>query len=161
MYIEFDEMPATARVWIYQSNTKLDSDLIKMIELQGQAFCENWEAHGQPLKSTFKVFHDQFLVISVDESYNMASGCSIDKSVELVRNLESRLGVSFFDRTNIAFLKEDEVFLKPMYTLKKEISAGAIDRDTVTFNNLVQNIGEMKEKWQVPVGDSWLNRYFA
>ena len=161
MYIEFEEMPSSARVWIYQSNKKLSNDLVKEVEGLGKSFCQSWEAHGQTLKSAVKVFHNQFLVITVDESFNKATGCSIDKSVDLVRNLEGQLGISFFDRTNIAFLKDGEVFLTPMNEIKKEITDGVIDRDTVTFNNLVQNIGEMKEKWQVPVGDSWLNRYFA
>ncbi|MGB3464401.1 MAG: hypothetical protein WBA74_03990, partial [Cyclobacteriaceae bacterium] len=80
MYIEFDLMPSTARVWIYQSSERLDDNLVKVIENHGQAFCEEWEAHGQALKSTVKVLHNRFLVISVDESFNKATGCSIDKS---------------------------------------------------------------------------------
>lgn len=161
MFVEFDEMAESSRVWIYQSDTKLDAQLREVVESQGRDFCNHWEAHGNPLKSSVKVLYDQFIIITVDEAYNMATGCSIDKSVDLVRKLEQSLGISLFDRTKVAFLKNDEVFTKPMNSIKNEISAGVIDQNTVTFNNLVQNLGELKQKWQVPVGDSWLKRYFA
>lgn len=161
MFVEFDELSDNSRVWVYQSDRNLDDNLAKVVESSGREFCENWEAHGQPLRSSVKVLHNQFIVISVDESFNMATGCSIDKSVDLVRKLEGSLNLSLFDRTNIAFLKDGEVFLSPMNGIKNEISAGVIDQNTVTFNNLVQNVGELKEKWQVRVGDSWLKRYFA
>jgi len=161
MFVEFDEMTENSRVWVYQNDQKLDNNLTKVVESHGRDFCENWEAHGKPLKSSVKVLHNQFIVVAVDETYNMVTGCSIDKSVDLVRKLEGSLGLSLFDRTKIAFLKDDEVFTKPMNNIKSEISAGVIDKNTVTFNNLVQNLGELKEKWLVPVGDSWLKRYFA
>lgn len=161
MLISFDEMPNTARVWVYQSEKKFtDSQVVEIIS-KGNQFCENWAAHGNPLKSTIKIFHNQFIVIAVDENFNNTTGCSIDKSVALVQSLEQSLGISLFSRTNIAFLSKEEVFTKPLQGIKNEISSGVIDKETVTFNNLVQNIGELKEKWQIPVGESWLKRYFA
>ncbi len=161
MLVHFDEMPDTSRVWIYQSESKFTIPQIAEIENRGKSFCEAWEAHGNPLKSSIKVLHNQFIVIAVDEHYSSPTGCSIDKSVALIQSLESSLGISLFNRTNIAFLDESEVFIKPLQGIKNEISAGVINQETVTFNNLVQNLGELKEKWQVPVGDSWLKRYFA
>ena len=161
MYIAFDNMPETARVWIYQSTQQISDEVVAQIENHGQSFCESWDAHGQPLKSSLKVLHNRFIVITVDEAFNAASGCSIDRSVRLVQELEQSFGLSLFDRTHIAFLQGNEVLLKPLNGIKSEISAGVIGEDTVTFNNLVQNLGEMKAKWKVPVGESWLKRYFA
>ena len=161
MYIAFDNMPESARVWIYQSKQQISEVAATEIEKHGRTFCENWDAHGHPLKSSMKVMHNRFIVIAVDESFNAASGCSIDRSVRLVQELEQAFGLSLFDRTHVAFLSGDEVLLKPLNGIKNEISAGVIDQNTVTFNNLVQNLGEMKAKWKVPVGESWLKRYFA
>ena len=161
MYIAFDNMPETARVWIYQSKQEISEEVAGLIEKHGKTFCDSWDAHGQPLKFSLKVLHNRFIVITVDESFNAASGCSIDRSVRLVQELEKAFALSLFDRTHVAFLKGDEVLLKPLNGIKNEISAGVIGQDTVTFNNLVQNLGEMKAKWKVPVGESWLKRYFA
>jgi hypothetical protein len=35
-----------------------------------------------------------------------------------------------------------------------------IEKDTLTFNNAVTTLGEMKTDWQIPAGESWLAKYF-
>ena len=160
MLIPFENMPDNARVWIYQADKKLtDTDKIH-IKDHGKSFCEAWAAHGAPLKCSFKIFHDQFLIITVDESYNMASGCSIDASVHFVKQLENDLQISFFDRSKVAFVLNDEVFLEPLSKLKSKVEEGAIQADTITFNNLVSVKGELDKTWMVPAKSTWLGRYF-
>lgn len=160
MYLEFDEMPSTARVWIYQADRLLSAEEQSHIVDAAKQFLGDWAAHGSPLKSSFQLIHDKFLVISVDEGFNKASGCSIDASVGLIRDLESKLGINFFDRTKVAFLLNGEVFQSSMADIKKLISDGKINSETITFNNLVANIDEFHNSWKVPAGESWLKRYF-
>lgn len=160
MFIPFEEMPPSARVWIYQADRQLSEQEVNIIKSSSEAFLDQWAAHGSPLKSSFALYHDKFLVISVDESYNMASGCSIDASVSLIRNLEEKLGLSFFDRSKVAFLLNGEIFQGNMTDLKALISEGKISSDTITFNNLVDNIDKFKNEWKVPAGETWLKRYF-
>ena len=160
MLIPFDEMPGNARVWIYQANKTFDDSEILTIESVCKDFFQTWAAHGAPLKNSFQVFHNKFLVISVDESFNQASGCSIDASVSIVRKIESELQVNFFDRTRVCFLADGKIFDSQLTEMKDLISRGTIQKDTLTFNNLVTNIEELKEKWTIPAGDSWLSRYF-
>ena len=112
------------------------------------------------MKSSYQLLHDKFLVISVDEGFNQASGCSIDASVALIRELESKLSLNFFDRTKVAFLLNGEIFQSSMNDIKQLISDGKINSDTITFNNLVANIDEFHKSWKVPAGESWLKRYF-
>ncbi|MFY0628321.1 MAG: hypothetical protein JXR07_18640 [Reichenbachiella sp.] len=160
MLVPFDEMPASARIWIYQSDRTLSETDIETINSNSLEFLNQWAAHGNPLKSAFKLFHEKFLVISVDEQFNQASGCSIDASVSLVRQLESELNINFFDRTRISFIADGKVFDSPMSDLKELIDKGTITEETMTFNNLVQNLGELHSKWTIPVQESWLKRYF-
>ena len=161
MFSDFDQMADTSRIWIYQAAHKFTKEQEDTILQHGHSFCDQWEAHGVPLMSSIKVFYNQFIVIAVDEGYNNATGCSIDRSVALMQALEKAIGSSLFDRSNIAFLKNGEVFIKPLQGIKSEIASGEIHAEMITFNNLVKNVGEMKEKWQVQVGNSWLKRYFA
>ncbi|MCR9250378.1 MAG: hypothetical protein NXI20_08125 [bacterium] len=161
MYVNFDEMNPKARVWVYQSNRRLSEEEVALISQNLQNFCEQWAAHGAPLQSSYLVYKNQFVVLTVDEGFNAASGCSIDSSVEIIRQLEQHLSVSFFERTQIAFINDDEVFLLPMNELKNNISSGRISQNTLTFNNLVKDVGELKESWQVEAGSSWLKRYFV
>jgi len=165
MYIPFEEMPAHARIWIYQASRPLGQAEETYVTELGKKFTSSWAAHGKPLQSSVKVFHQRFLVIAVDESYNQASGCSIDASVALVKELEEKFSTSqeqfsFFDRTKVAFLHNDEVFVESTTQLKQQVAQGKIRPETLTFNNLVHNKAQFDKEWIVPAKDSWLSRYF-
>ena len=160
MIVEFKDLPETARVWIYQANRLLDETQKDNLATNAATFCQQWEAHSTPLKSAFKILHDKFLVLAVDEGYNLASGCSIDSSVRFVKQAEQKLGINFFDRTQVAFLIDDNVYTTRLHTIKEEISAGKIEPETLTFNLQAQNVAEFQKKWLMPVQESWLKRYF-
>ena len=160
MYVLFDELSESARVWIYQADRKLSADELTAIEKAAMTFVDGWAAHGAPLKGSFKVLHNQFLVILADESFNSASGCSIDASVHFVQQLEQQLGISFFDRSKVAFIHQDEVFLESLNHLKDRVSEGVIHENTLVFNNLVKDKKELEHMWLIPAGQTWLGRYF-
>ena len=160
MYILFEKMSPEARVWIYQADRQIIAEEKIQIKNSAEEFLQGWAAHGNPLNGSFTILHNKFLVISVDESYNMASGCSIDASVALVRNLEAQLDLNFFDRSKVAFLSNGEVFQSSMTDLKQLISEGKISSETITFNNLVANVDQLRNQWKTPAGETWLKRYF-
>lgn len=153
-------MPENARVWIYQADRKLTTTEEEQIQQTGNVFFEDWAAHGAPLKCAFKIFHHQFVVISVDESHNQVSGCSIDSSVGFVKHLEQQLNINFFDRTKLAFIHDEEVFLESLNNLKTSVTSGRISESTLTFNNLVSSKSELDDSWLVPAKSTWLNKYF-
>lgn len=165
MYVPFEEMPGHARIWIYQADRPLSHAEEEYALQLCQTFMSRWAAHGKDLKSSVNIYHHQFLVIAVDESHNQASGCSIDASVALVRELEqkfstSRQSLSFFDRTKVAFVYQDQVFLESLSRLKERIAEGNIQPETLTFNNLVGSKEQFEKEWVVPAKSSWLARYF-
>lgn len=160
MYVAFDKIEDDARVWIYQADRKLSDTEAEKLENEAKVFTEQWAAHGTGLMASAKVFHHQFLILTVDESQHGASGCSIDSSVAFVRNVEKQYGLNFFDRNKVAFLLDEEIYLESIQNLKNKIEKGDIASDTLTFNNLVATKGEMKEKWVSPAQNTWLARYF-
>lgn len=165
MYIPFEEMPKHARVWIYQASRPLSAAEEAYARHLGQVFSSRWSAHGNALRSSVEVRYRQFLIIAVDEQYNQASGCSIDASVGLVRELEQKFSTaaqpfSFLDRSKIAFLHGEEVRLESTQKLKDKIKAGQILPEMLTFNNLVSDKAQFDSEWMVPAKSSWLARYF-
>ena len=161
MLIPFKNMPKNARVWIYQANRELNSEESAFAIQESESFCEQWAAHGHELNCSCQLTHNRFLVLAVDELIELPSGCSIDSSVHLMRHLEKNLGIDFFDRTNIPFLRDGNVFMEPLTNLKSKIQKGTITRETLTFNNLVPTIGALESSWTVPVQDTWLKKYFS
>lgn len=160
MFIEFSEISSKAKVWIYQASDHLSQDDIIRLSEEAKLFCSQWTAHNTPLQASFKVLHEKFLVLAVDEGVNAASGCSIDSSVRFVKTIEQALGVNFFDRTQVAFLIDDHVYTTGLQSIKDEISKGKIEPETLTFNLQAQNVAEFNENWLLPVNESWMKRYF-
>ncbi len=160
MFVDFSDMPDNARVWIYQSDKYLSEQESEKILEQAESFLTQWSAHGSGLKSSAKIFHNRFVVLFLDEDHTQASGCSIDSSVNFIKSIGAELGINFFDRTKVAFLIDNEIYIESMSNLKERVSEGVIEGNTLVFNNLVGNKKELLQKWSVPASDTWLSRYF-
>ena len=160
MYISFEDISSKARIWIYQSERTLTNEEIIKVEDSGKEFTDKWEAHGKALQASIKVFHHQFLVIAADENYNMTTGCSIDSSVGFVRNIARELQIDLFDRTHVAFLLNNEVYLTPLKSIKSKVQEGTITGETFTFNNMVTDKATFEEQWLTPAKNTWLSKYF-
>ncbi|MEQ9423097.1 MAG: hypothetical protein RJQ09_01670 [Cyclobacteriaceae bacterium] len=161
MFVEFEQLPKAARVWIYQTDRELDEREISWLHDLLTSFCDQWAAHGQALKSSFQIRHNRFIILSVDEAASLPSGCSIDSSVHIIRQIEKELAVDMFNRTNVAFIHNNEIFVEPMTNLKGKIQDGVITKDTLTFNNLVKCIDDLESSWKVPAKSTWLKKYFG
>jgi hypothetical protein len=160
MYIPFETLPNHSKIWIYQADRILNPEEVALTEKKALEFTDQWAAHGSPLQASFKILHQRFLVLAVNETFNQASGCSIDSSVNFIKNLEHLFGVNFFDRTKVAFIHNHEVFIETLANLKNSIREGKINANTLTFNNLVQNKEEFENQWVIPASASWVKRYF-
>lgn len=160
MLIPFEEMPDNARLWIYQAERKLTSEEVQFVEASTESFLNQWQAHGQDLKASFQLAYDQFLIISVDESFSQASGCSIDASVHLIKALEKELKISFMTTSQVAFLQDEEISLYPFNQLKTQVTNSVIKPETLVFDNTVQNVAEFKARWLKESQHTWVNRYF-
>jgi hypothetical protein len=159
MLIPFDKMPAHARVWVYQTDRSLSESEVQYIQQTLDFQINNWAAHGAALVGAATVLHKRFVIVSVDENHNQASGCSIDASTNWLKNLGSEMCLNFFDRS-IAYLQGDEIKTVEMLKIKALVADETITPNTLIFNNLVPNIGEFKKAWNMLAGDSWMKRYF-
>jgi hypothetical protein len=159
MFVAFDSLPAEARIWIFQSNRLLTGDETKVAESRLRSFTDEWAVHGTPLRTSYTIRYDHFIILAADESEQNASGCSIDSSVRSLKEIEEALGIQLFDRNMIAFLSHGKVVLIPMTGLKQNFQDGTLNEDTLTFNNLVSTKGELEKGWLVPAGATWLKRY--
>jgi hypothetical protein len=159
MFVLFEKLPATARIWIYQSNRPLSAEEEKTISSSLQSFCSQWEAHGYPLYTSFKIEYHRFVILSVDESSAGASGCSIDGSVRVLKALGDQLNVNFFDRSNIAFIEDEKIQTYPLIKLKALFESARLTPHSQTFNNLVASKAEWETSWKISAQKSWLTKY--
>lgn len=161
MYVPFQQLPPHSRIWIYQANRPLTGNEVASVKPQLISFITEWTSHGQTLQASADILHNRFLVLANDEDVNSPSGCSIDASVRFVKQLEEVLGVSFFDRTQLAFLQQDTIDVVPFKEIKNKIKAGVIQSDSLYFDTLVTTSGQLQAAWPKPAKESWLAKYFA
>jgi hypothetical protein len=160
MNISFNELGPESRIWIYQSNRKLSPDEQQFITEKTSVFLEEWTAHGNELQAGVSVFYDRFIVIGVNEGANEASGCSIDKSLHFMRMMGEALNLNFLDRSVIAIRQNIDIELISFTEIKQLISQGRISEDSKVFNHAITTKEELDSRWEQPITNSWLKRYF-
>ncbi len=148
-------LPAASKVWVYQSDRSFAKDELQVLKSKLLDFNTTWAAHGTELNSAIEVFYDRFIVFFVDESGQNATGCSIDKSVGLVKSIESDFSLSLLDRMNVLYWAEQELKSVKMPVFKQLLADGTLNPDTKVFNNLVKNKEEFMEQWECTVETSW------
>jgi len=159
MLTDFNTLPNTSRVWIYQANRSFSEEELDEISNKLNVFLKQWTAHGSDLKAGFEIKYKRFIVIALDQEQASASGCSIDASVHFIQELEKAYNVDLLDKMNVSYKQGEFVAYKTLVDFRKMAKQKAVSKKTIVFNNLVTNLGEYKENWEVPASESWHNRF--
>ena len=159
MLVDFDTLPEESRVWIYQANRSFTDEELVEIRSKLDGFIEKWTAHGSNLQSGYKIEYKRFIVIALNQRLNKATGCSIDASVHFIQQLEKDYNVDLMDKMNVSYKQGEYVAYKPLLDFKKMAKEKAVSKNTIVFNNLVTNIAEFRENWEVPAQESWHSRF--
>ena len=160
MLASFEQMSPNSRIWVYQSDRSITTAEKGEMMVSLESFLKQWAAHGSDLQASAIILHNYFMVICIDESFQMASGCSIDSMVRFVQELGQQMNINFFERTNLAFNTESGVRLIKLNDLKNSIAAGTVTAASAFFENTVQTKGQLENEWLTKAGESWLKRYF-
>ncbi len=161
MLTDFNVLPDTSRVWIYQANRSFTETELEEISKKLNVFLEQWTAHGSDLKAGFEIKYKRFIIIGLDQELASASGCSIDASVHFIQQLEKEYNIDLLDKMNVSYKQGEFVAYKTLVDFRKMAKQRAVSKNTIVFNNLVTNLAEYKENWEVPASESWHNRFLG
>lgn len=159
MFVPFNTLPDSSRVWVYQANRSFSQEELQEINQKLENFITQWTAHGAELKASFDIKYNRFIIIGLDQQLNAASGCSIDASVQFILQLEKEYQVDLLDKMNVSYKQGDFVAYKPLKDFRKMAKDKAVSPKTIVFNNLVNTKAEYLSEWEVPASDSWHNRF--
>lgn len=159
MYVDFESLPDTARVWVYQANRPFKAEEIEAVTKALEHFIDQWTAHGKELKASYELRYNRFIILALDQQHSAASGCSIDASVHFIQSLQEKYGLDLLDKMNVTYKQGEYIAYKPLNEFKKMAKDKAISGKTVVFNNLVNNKQEYLEHWEVPASESWHSRF--
>ena len=140
MLYPIQQMPDDSKVWIYQANRQLTLEEIGEMEQLIEGFVEKWEAHKQSVKGFGGIFYKRFIVLMADESVAEVSGCSIDGSVRLIKEIEQAFDLNFFDRLKITYKITNQLVGSFALSQINDLwEKSSINEDTIVFNNLKPN----------------------
>ena len=155
---QLQQFSPQSHVWVYQADRELTKAEIDEMLPKVKQFAAGWQVHGTPATAFGDVLFGRFLLFVVDDK-TPASGCSIDTSVDFVKQAGQQFGVDFFNRLNICFLEPTSSVVKtlPMAELKEKVKSGEISDHSFFFNNTITTLEQLNSgEWMRPIQGSWL-----
>lgn len=145
--MSLSNLSPSSKIWIYKSNRELTPSEQTLIREELDLFIPQWASHGNKLFGGAEVRENWFVILAVDETQAMASGCSIDTSVQFMKALGKELNVDFFDRMHVLISKEG-------MKVQVHFSELGSHPDWDLYNPLVATLEEFNGKWLIPISES-------
>jgi hypothetical protein len=153
-------MPDHARVWLYASDRAFTQQEEMIINDWLAAFVKDWNSHGRSLTAAAQLLHHQIIIFAIDELQTSPSGCSIDKSVALLRQIEKQMNTNLLDGGRIFYKNNGKIQAIRLPQIKQEIELQHIKADTLILNSQANTIKALRENLFIPAAQSWMARYF-
>ncbi len=157
MLVDYNDLSENSKVWIYPSSRKFYPQEIEEIIDKLNYFVYNWK-EDTDFKASYQFLYNRFIIFCVDEHSNISSA-DIDKQVGFILELQAQYKVELLDKMNVCFKQGDYTQYKDLKEFKKLIKNKSVNEKTIVFDNLVQNKYELKHFWEVPISESWYNRF--
>lgn len=155
MLTPYHILPDNAKVWVYQANRSFTQEEVWDISDILENFVDRWKSHQRDVKGFGSLYYRRFLVLIADEEAADVSGCSIDSSVKLIKELEQAYDLNFFDRMKVCYKITNELIGSfPIEKINEMLESGKINDETIVFNNLVYTKKAFEENWQIPFKNS-------
>ncbi|HUQ19247.1 MAG TPA: hypothetical protein VM099_06505 [Gemmatimonadaceae bacterium] len=152
----FDELPETARVWVYGADKPLESRAEEELLSAVDSYLTRWTAHGTPLSAARDWRECRFLTIAVDQEQAGASGCSIDGLFRTLKTIEKSLDASIVTSGLIFFRDRSGVIQSVTREQFSELgAAGEVDGDTEVFDLSVTSLAEWRARFSSRTAASW------
>ncbi len=154
-------IPEKQKVWVYLSHRVFTAEELVKAERDLQNFVAGWQAHGTPLKAAFQILYSRFIVISVDEESYAASGCSIDKQVQFIKQLEQSYQVQLLNRLLVAFDGAQGIEVQPSAAIKAYLENGKINENTIVYQTNISTGEAFNKEFKLPLKETWLSKFLV
>ncbi len=159
--MNFENLSDDAQIWIYGFDRSVSEMEKSFITTELKIFTEQWKSHGKPVNGQFKILHDRFAVLAIPRE-DYISGCSVDSSVRIFKNIKETLHVEALDVNLVFYLKNGEIKAAIRFEFQNLIDQGEIDSNTIVFDTTIQTLGELRSgKFERPLSESWHADYFS
>ncbi len=159
MIVDFKTMPDDSRIWIYQSNRDFNESEIGIINDKTTSFLDNWQAHGKDLECSYSIIDKRFIIIAVNESFNPIGGCSIDFSLQLIKDISNTIGIDLLNRLVVNLKIDNKLESLSLSDLKNKIKDGDFSPETIIFNTAINSKSDLLNNFEIDIRSSWLSKF--
>jgi transposase len=159
MFVDYDSISEDAKVWIYPSSRKFYDTEIEEIENKLKHFVENWKSEDENFKVSYQFLYKRFVIFFTDDELSPVSNPDIDVMVSFILELQSDYEVTLLDKMNVCFKQGEFVQYKELKELKTLLKNKAVTEKTIVFDNLITNKFDFENYWEIPMEESWYNRF--
>jgi len=159
--MDFKSFTDDARIWIYGFDRTLsEHEKIIADELLNK-FVRDWKSHGSPVRAQYALTCNRFAILAVSAE-DVISGCSIDSSIKIFKDLKEKLGVNALDVNLVFYRTGQEIRSTNRLEFQNMIDRGAIGQETMVFDTTIQTLGDLRSgKFERPLSTSWHARVFS
>ncbi len=159
---QINEYDSSSKIWIYTINPSISTENLESFQNDLAIFCTQWTAHNKELRSFYKLIDKKILILGVDEHLNPASGCSIDKSVHFLEDLEKKYNIEIFNRMLFTYVNETgELITLKKNDFEKNVETGVITTETKVVNNLCLSLLDWNAKGIEAIKNTWMMNFFG
>ncbi|WP_438973829.1 ABC transporter ATPase [Polaribacter sp.] len=159
MFIDYSEISEDAKVWVYPSSRKFYETEVEILEETIKSFIAGWQKEDENFKASYQFLYNRFIVFFVEDSETPITNTAIDASVSFILELQETYNVSLLDKMNVCFKQGEFVQYKELKDFKKLLKSKALTGKSIIFDNLINNNYDFKYFWEIPIEDSWYNRF--
>lgn len=149
------------RIWIYTLSKELSNEQLVDFKNRCQNFVNSWTAHDVSLDASFELYQNRLLIFKVNEDNYNASGCSIDKQLRFVKEVEQAFSVELLNRLLVAYENNNQVEVVKASQIKELLAANTISASTLVFDNTITESSQLTSKWKQPLQATWLAKYLG
>ena len=143
----FPDLPDHSRIWIYISNREFTPSEVESVTSTIDQFVRSWKAHQKSLTAAGTLLLNRCVVFAVNEHDEQITGCSIDGSVKLIKEMEQQYRVDFFNRLNMLISSNGNTKMVSYHDLENH-------KEDWIYNPNIQTLKEIREKWLVPIKET-------
>ena len=159
MFVDYNSISDEAKVWIYPSSRKFYNTEVEEVEKLLKDFIDNWKKEDETFKASYQFLYNRFLVLVAENNESTLTNADLDHSVSFIFKLQEKFDIALLDKMNVCFKQGEYVQYKELKDFKKLVKNRAVTGKTIIFDNLVNNNYDFKNFWEIPIEDSWYNRF--
>lgn len=158
MFVSTQEIPSNGKVWIYPSSRKFYADEIEGLKQKIRTFIDQWKL-DDVFKASYELLYNRFIIFFADDKNSTLTNVEINEQVTFVLQLQQEYKVELLDKMNVCFKQGKFVQYKELKEFKILIKNKSVSEKTIVFDNLVQTKEEFENFWEVPIAESWYQRF--